>query len=206
MKESIPASRLFWYIVLLGLVPVFFAGLHVINRVRQVSDAERALTATHEKLVLEESREGLNRAIREKFSEADHHYIDKNLEALTLLTTEQETLSTVSKQKTGIFDDRLLERLKKLKTENHLVFAEGVVQAYPQFQETSETLTHPVEVSVEDVKRILTMVEGVDIDGYHAVETAPQLIVTQFTLSRKKISERHEVFELNMKLLKREFY
>lgn len=206
MKDFIPMNRLFLYLLFIGLLPVLLATYYVVSEIHAIDATDDMIELVYTKMALQESREGINRAVREQYSEADHHYIDKTLEKLPLLSEEREALQKVSKQKTGIFDDRLVARLKKLKSDNNLVFSEGVVQSYPGFQETVETLTHPVEVSVSDVKHILTMVEGVDMDGFHADENMPQLLVTQFSLNRKKISEHNEVFELNMKLLKREFY
>ncbi len=64
---------------------------------------------------------------------------------------------------------------------------------------------HPVEVNVSDLKKILTLIEGRKIGEFETGPQKPQLMILDFKLEKKNIRENNEVFDLNMKLLKREF-
>lgn len=88
---------------------------------------------------------------------------------------------------------------------NALVFSEGVVQSFPLFQETSETLIHSVEVNPSDIQKILARIEGTKMGEYRPGPHRPQLVITEFKLDKKKVNDKNEVYLLNLKLIKREF-
>lgn len=88
---------------------------------------------------------------------------------------------------------------------NSLVFSEGVVQTFPLFQETTETLVHPVEVNATDIQKILARIEGLKIHEFSSGPHRPQLLITDFKLDKKKVNDKSEVYLLNLKLIKREF-
>lgn len=201
----IPKNRLFYYILLLGLLPIVLALSHVWKEHKELKQTTGLLEVLHNKAALAERRQGQNKAVRKHFLEADHFYLDKHLEAQTQLEPEKQMLEKVIGQKTFIADDKVLSRLAKLKNNNRIQFAEGVVQTYPEFQETIETLTTPVEVDVDDLKEILASVEGVDIGPHGPGLNRPQLIITFFRIDKKRGLGDNEVFELSLRLLKREY-
>lgn len=90
-------------------------------------------------------------------------------------------------------------------TSNDLTFTEGVVQSNPIFQETTETLVHPVEIDTKDLRTILAKIEGTTIGNETPSPNRPQLIILDFKLEKKHVTDKNEVFLLNLKLLKREF-
>lgn len=103
-------------------------------------------------------------------------------------------------------DENIKKRLEFLQSGgNTLVFSEGVVQSNPFFQEVLETLVHPVEVDADDIREILAKIEGIPIRNYAPGPNRPQLIVLEFKIDKKQMSEKNEIYLLNMKLLKREF-
>ena len=74
------------------------------------------------------------------------------------------------------------------------------------FREVEEKQKHPVEINEEDLKKIISVLEGVDISPYLSPEKHPQFIVKQFDLTKKTDEDSKEkVFILSMQLLKREF-
>ena len=83
-------------------------------------------------------------------------------------------------------------------SENQLSFIEGSSQDVEGVWECELSLAHPVEVDVDDIKSLLHLVEG--------REEAPQLLFTDWRLLRKETGLGSEVYELNLKLLKREFH
>lgn len=204
--KNIPQGRALVYIMLFSLLPSLFASVYIWMKLGTLSGIESELSSVKEHAFLKEKRQAVNQNLQNFYKDADHFYIDKQLETLTFLEPEVEALQKLSSQKNIPEDEVLKKRLDKLSgPENSLTFTEGVVQNYGAFQETTETLSHPVEVNVADLYKILTRVEGVALNGDTPPEGRPQLIVLDFRLEKKKSLDANEVYQLNMKLLKREF-
>lgn len=205
MLENIPKKRLLLYGLILGLLPLGFVIISFYSSLHELEILEQSIQNVTEKAIIREKKQAVNMAVIDHYREADHFYIDKNLETLVFLEPEIESLQKLLNNKNFAFDDTVKKRLDFLTTNNHLVFTEGVVQSYPLFQETSETLVHPVEVNVDDIQEILARVENINVGPYTPSPHAPQLLIVDFKMDRKSISERNEVYTLNLKLLKREF-
>lgn len=202
----IPQSRMILYVLLAGLLPVFFALFHFLSQKTAVEELQNTLTLVEQLALQREHKQSLNRSVRDNYKEADHFYIDKYLENLEFLKPEAETLQKLVNNKYFAGDENVKKRLEFVTgQENSLLFSEGNVQNYPFFQETTPTLSHPVEVNLNDLKEILAITEGIAIDNFEPGPNRPQLIILDFKLDRKEISENNEVFILNMKLLKREY-
>lgn len=188
------------------LLPSLLAALWVWSELSVVEGVRDQLENVKEHAFLKEKRQSSNQNLSTYYKDADHFYIDKQLETLTFLDPEVEALQKLTSRKNIPEDETVRRRLEKLTgPENALSFTEGVVQNYGAFQETTETLSHPVEVSINDLYKILSRVEGVSINGEPIPEGRPQLIILDFRLNKKKSLDQNEVFQLNMKLLKREF-
>jgi len=206
MFNKIPKQRLLLYILIVGLLPALLVVIHFFVEKQSLEELEKRLKHVQELSFVREKKQAVNISLRNHFRDADHFYIDKHLETLIFLEPEIEALQKISSNKNYADDEYIKKRLDFLSgNTNSLAFSEGVVQSYPLFQETTETLTHPVEVNVSDIKRILARVEGVEFDGIPPPEHRPQLIILDFKLDKKTLSEKNEVYLLNLKLLKREF-
>jgi len=206
MLGNIPKNRLILYTVLLGLLPITFMLFRLsslsseANLVAEKIESLRSLADAYKK------RQALNIATVNHFREADHFYIDKHLETLNFLEPEVEALQKIANHKNFTGDPIIKKRLEVLTgPQNSPTFNEGTVQSFPLYQETIETLAHPVEVSIPDIKHLLAMSEGVEIPPFTPIPGRPQLIMLDFKIDRKKHTDGNEVFLLNMKLLKREF-
>lgn len=206
MLENIPQSRQLAYLLALGLLPILFAIFHVRSSASRHYEAKQWVDSVREAAVLSESKQALNRRVRHHFSEIDHFYIDKHVETLKFLRPEIETLQRAEQHNPAGSNEDIKKRLAFLTgDQNALRFSEGQVTAYEGFQETLETQLHPVEVNIQDVKKVLSRIEGLSIPPTSIVEGRPQLIVTDFKLDRKTTKGDNEVFSLNMKMIKREF-
>jgi hypothetical protein len=205
MIFNIPLQRLMLYCLLLCLVPLGIAFMYLLSEQRQLVQLENLLTSVQYSVSQHEVKQAQNKAVREHYLDADHFYIDKNLETLSFLEDEVDTLQKLTSN-TGIGKiESLIKRLTFLTTTNRLQFIEGAVQTYPYFQETTETLAHPVEVNLDDIKKILSKTEGIKIGPYEPGAASPQLIITDFKIEKKQIREGSDVFVLHMKLIKREY-
>lgn len=206
MLNSIPQQRLLLYLILAGLVPIFISWFILSMNMEKTTSLETQVLHIQEQAFNREKKQATNMAVRFHFSDADHFYIDKYLETLTFLEPEIESLKSMLNNPNFPEDENIKKRIDMLTgSGNVMVFTEGVVQSTPVFQEVTETLVHPVEVNTADLRRILCRIEGAAMGGCIPPPQRPQLIVLDFKLTRKNVSEKNQVFLLNLKLLKREF-
>ncbi|MEI8125212.1 MAG: hypothetical protein WCG42_05620 [Parachlamydiaceae bacterium] len=206
MLGNIPPKRLLIYLMSAGIIPIAIAWFSFSSQLEQVNIIDEQLWNLQNQAFILETKQSTNMAVRSHFKETDHFYIDKNLETLVFLEPEIESLKKMLNNPNFPDDENIKKRIDMLTgTENSMVFNEGVVQSTPIFQEVTETLAHPVEVNVNDILQILCRIEGIALDGCTPPENRPQLIVLDFKIDKKSVSEKNEVFSLNLKLLKREF-
>jgi hypothetical protein len=206
MFKNIPVSRVIIYLLCLGLLPLMLVLFLFLGQKSELEELQNTLEGIEHQALIKEKKQSLNLAVRQHFRDADHFYIDKHLETLTFLDSEIEQLQKIIQDKNFADDDRVKKRLELLTGEgNALTFSEGVVQTFPLFQETAETLVHPVEVNSTDVQKILARIEGVKMGEFTPGPHLPQLVITEFKLDKKKVNDKNEVYLLNLKLIKREF-
>ena len=206
MLKNIPLSRALLYLLCLGTLPLFFVIFMFISQKNELDEFQNSLEVIQHQALIKEKKQALNLAVRQHFRDADHFYIDKYLETLVFLEPEIEQLQKIAQDKNFADDERIKRRLELLTGQtNALVFSEGVVQSFPLFQETSETLVHPVEVNTADIQKILARIEGVKIGEYMPGPHRPQLVITDFRLDKKRVNDKNEVYLLNLKLIRREF-
>lgn len=206
MFGNLSTSRILLYVALAGLLPFIPVLMHFVSQKAEISTWSSALEDIQYQALVTEKKQALNLIVRQHFHDADHFYIDKHLETLVFLEPEIESLIKISTSPNFNDDERIKKRLEYLTSQaNSLVFSEGVVQSYPLFQETLETLVHPVEVNADDLSKILANIEGIQIGPYEPKPNIPQLLILEFKLDKKRVHEKNEVYVLNLKLLKREF-
>lgn len=206
MLKNIPQSRILLYLMIAGLLPLVFVGAAFMSQLNAVNETQTSIYNLYEKVMVREKKQALNTNVRNNFRDADHFYIDKYLETQTFLAPEIESLQKLSSNKNYPEDENVRKRIEHLTGPgNAMIFSEGVVQTYPLFQETTETLVHPVEVNVKDLHEVLALIEGTEIASFKPAPNRPQLLILDFKLDKKNLSEKNEVFVLNLKLLKREF-
>ena len=204
--NAIPHNRLVLYLICTGIFPLLFAVALFFSEKIALQELHENLETIQYNALIKEKKQAANMAVRQHFRDADHFYIDKNLETLVFLEPEIEQLQHIVKDKNFANNEAVKNRLEFLTSQsNTLVFSEGIVQTFPLFQETAETLVHPVEVDPSDIQKILAKVEGIKIGNYSPGPHRPQLTITDFKLNKKKVTESNEVFLLDMKLIKREF-
>lgn len=205
MFSNIPQKRMMAYLIALGLVPFALLAFNLMSQLNSVSSIESMIANVRETAHTKEMKQAVNSAVKNNFRDADHFYIDKQIETLVFLEPEIESLQKVISNKNFPDDENIKKRLEFLTGGNNMVFTEGVVQSNPYFQETTETLVHPVEVNVKDISAILSKIEGIEMDDQTPGPNRPQLIILEFKLDKKHVTEKNDVFVLNLKLLKREF-
>ncbi len=206
MKQSIPKERLMMYGLILGLIPLGFVALNFTSNLSHLSEMNERIQMIEQQNQMLERKQAMNLAVIQTYKDADHFYIDKQLETLQFLEPEIEGLQKVLGNKNVSEDETIKKRYELLTgSGNSLSFSEGVVQSSPIVQEVVESLIHPVEINVDNLQELLSKVEGVDIGPYSPGPNRPQLIITDFKIEKKNSVDKNEVFQLNLKLLKREY-
>lgn len=206
MFENIPKSRLIIYLVTLGLIPMVFISIHYWNEQQTIDQLENSIDRIRQTALFTKEKQQMNYAVMDHFRDADHFYIDKNLETLTFLEPEIESLKKIVNNPNFSGDDMVMKRLELLTSpSNKMLFSEGSVVQYPHFQETVSSLVHPVQVNELDLQNILARIEGVDIGVFSEQPNRPQMIILDFNLDKKVVADKNEGFEINMKVLKREY-
>lgn len=204
--KNIPQQRLILYILILGLLPLFFVASQVWSKMNAFEETQATVRMIYSKALVLEKKQTANLSVKNHYREADHFYIDKHLETLSFLNPEVESLQKIASSQSFMDDDVVKKRLEFLTgPANTLIFTEGVVQSYAFFQETMESLVHPVEVNAQDLQKILVLIEGVEIPPFKPTPNRPQLLITDIKLDKKSLQDKNEVYTLNLKLLKREF-
>ncbi len=204
--KNIPKQRLLALIIFAGLIPFFLVGFNFMTKNDQLNELRNTLSQTEQLAFVREKKQAINMALRNHNKDADHFYIDKHLETLTFLEPEIDHLHKIVNSSNFAEDDAVKKRLDHLTGNgNNMIFSEGVVQSHPLFQETTETLVHPVEVNIANIQQVLSHIEGVEIGSFTPPPHYPQLIILDFKMDKKSLNEKNDVFILNMKLLKREF-
>jgi hypothetical protein len=206
MFDKIPKMRLLIYAMILGIIPVVISLMHVWQQSNTIDQLQEMIVDVEAMASSYKQRQSVNMAVIEHYRDADHFYIDKYMETLNFLEPEIEALQKIVNHKNFPGDPSIKKRYDFLTGPgNSMAFTEGVVQSYPLYQETTETLTHPIEVNVEDIKKILARIEGVEVGGYRPGPNKPQLIVLDFKMDKKAQQSGNETYNLNLKLLKREY-
>ncbi len=205
MFAGIPLKRLLAYALMAGALPLIFTAFLLFNRFSDFQQVEQQIAFIQESILAREAKQAVNLSTRDQYAQADHFYIDKQIESIRLLEPEVETLKKIASQNNVVDNEALKRRLDFLTNSNTIVFTEGVVQKLPYFNETLETLVHPVEVNVDNIIEILAKIEGVEIGPYAPGADRPQMIIIDFKLDKRELEDKHEIFQLNLKLLKREF-
>lgn len=203
--NQIPISRLILYAFILGLLPIVGALWYFQSQSKAIANLTETLQLTREMALLHEEKQKFNLGVIENFKKADRFFIDKQVEPIRLLEPEIDALQKIAKQNNFVENENVKARLDLLQNTNSLKFAEGVVQSYPLFTETTETLVQPVQVNLDDLESILSKIEGVPFGTIEPPTNRPQLIITDFKIEKKNIDKDNEVYFLNIKILKREF-
>ncbi len=205
MLKDIPQERLLLYLCGLALVPLLLSLILTWSSLSEVAAVDSDLEWLEDNALSIAREEAPNEALASNYAGADRFYLVKHLESLELLQDEVQMLQQTLENQGIASQDIIEKRLNFLLHENHILLSEGSRQNYPSFQEVTEGFQKPVEVNISDLKHILSLIEGVALTDRDLPDGAPQLIITDFRLEKKKGSANQENLQLNLKLVKREF-
>ena len=200
LVSKLPLNRLVTYLVLLGFFPACFALFHTLEKKKEWEAVSERLLVVQNLSESKARKQYLNNIVRQNFADADPLYLENQLEALPFLKKERETLEKLIQSPTFTGNESAEKRYSFLASKaNHLEFIQGSLHSAEGVEEAVCHLSHPIEMDTQDLKEVLTRIEG-------SRKGRPQLIITDFKLLKKAHANGNEVFEVNMKLLKREFH
>ncbi len=197
--KSLPLSRQLLYLVLLGLLPLFYLGWHHLQTQKEWDFVHYRLIYIDNLVKSQTAKQALNVALREIHAEPDPFYLEHQLEALPLLGKECQAIEELMNAPQYTGNEAAEKRLAFIQGgNNRLIFRDAAPQSKNGLQETLYTLTQPVEVDGENLKTILSLLED------HK-SNQPLLLITDFQLKRKEHVGGNQNFELTLNLLKKEF-
>ncbi len=203
--NKIPLNRAILYLICVGLLPLFFVLIDYSAKKDLQTSLDANLSASCEKIYLTNVREHSCKLIRDTYQDKDHFYLEKHVGTIPLLSQEVNILQKILNS--GFHpEEEVLRRRYALLTgpENCLTFSQSPEKSYAGLKESVAQLSKSVEVSVQDLHKILARVEGVQIGEEKPLPSRPHLIITDFKIEKKK-GQLGDVYALNLKILKREY-
>lgn len=201
MKKISPAALLL--IMIAAPLPLLYFLTQFIFGMQELKTLDEEVERVHVKTVLHEESKRKESALFASLKNPDPHYLDKHVETLTFLLPEVKKFEAILTETPG--DEQISRRLQFLKDGgNRLAFSEEQIRNHEMFRETEEKQQHSIEMNEEDLKKLLCLIEGITIWPYGPKEGRPQLIVTDFKMTKKELANQEKVFVVSMDILKRE--
>jgi len=202
--KAIPQKRCVIYLLLLGFLPLFSIFMWYSSKKEFVSSLDSSLDSKIEEVSLQVAREHTNHITRKLYKGKDPFYLTKEVEPLVLLQNEIDALRKQSASSFGPEEETCRRRLHFLTSgDNSLSFTESSESHFSNTTEVVATLSHPVQVNLGDLRRILTRIEAAPLEGEPPL-SRPHCIISDFRLEKKE-GFLHEVFVLHCQVLRRDY-
>lgn len=204
--KGLSQTRIIIYSLILGLIPLLFVEMNYMSAKARQDNLSMALSEAITTATNKNAREFVNKQVKELYRDSNHFYIDQEIETISPLKDEVQSLQKILSLGFHANEDQFRRRLQfHTSGQNAISFVEGSVKTYKGFQETQESLAHSVEVDLNDVKSILSRIEGVRFSEQETLpEQRPHLIITDWKMEKKK-GLTQELYSLDVKLIKREY-
>ncbi len=187
----------------LCLLPTLLVLLSILDKNKQFREIKVEIDCLAIKMERVKELQKDRSAFFKTYNDVDHYYVDHAIESMQFLLPETETLYLVMNSPAFEFCDDINQRLDSLtKGNNRFIFAEGKRRTDNQIEELELSQKRLVELNGHDLKRVLTVIEGVSIGEFKPPKGRPQIITKRFHLNKKKLVER-ETYQVEMQLIKR---
>jgi len=201
MKKLSPIS--IWLLLIIGPIPFLIFLSQFIFGLQKLEQLEDEMERIHTKMVISQESQRKESALLSSLKNPDPHYLDKHVETLTFLLPEIKKLETLQLENPD--DEQTIKQLQSLKEgNNRLRFSEEQIRNNELFRETEEQQQQPIKLNEEDLKKLLCLIEGITIWPYGPKEGRPQLIISDFKLTKNELPSHEKVFIVSMQLIKRE--
>jgi len=178
-------------LLILAPLPLLYFLLLTHFQLSSLRATEERMESLYRSFLLAKAQKAKESCCLQQLKEASPHFIDTQLESLLFLQREREARSLC-----GTVDKEIpLQQLR---------FVEGEIRRAKELQEVEERQESPVLMNEDDVKKVLSLIEGVLIPPFAPPEKAPQLIIEALDLRKVPLSSSENVFSVSLKLIKRE--
>ncbi|MEX0961277.1 MAG: hypothetical protein WDZ28_00255 [Simkaniaceae bacterium] len=133
------------------------------------------------------------------------YFLEEVLEKMLFLTPEIRALEGIENHPSFQNWSEMRNRLNFLKSsQNQLRFSELKRIQDSSIEEVEASLMHSVELDSQDLKKLLSYIERIQIGDFSPLPDSPQLTFKRFNLERNKTFSSKEVYKLNFEIIKRE--
>lgn len=191
------------FFFLLTMLPVLAAACFVFLEKGHLQDLEERFAAAARKEKISLERKARKERFIQRYSQADPYFLDQKIESFPLLLAEKEQLESLLHHPAFPESTVLKDRLQFL-NDNRLAFVEENMKTSSQWKEVEEKQRRPVQMDEQDLQKILSLIEDVQVGPYIPSNTSPQILIKDFRL-KKQETPLNQVWEAEMDLFKREF-
>ncbi|MCH9611023.1 MAG: hypothetical protein S4CHLAM81_03350 [Chlamydiales bacterium] len=191
-------GRFLIYGAVVALLPLFFGLFHFVQKRRQWQQVELSIQQVQLLHDSKQSRQAINELVRKKYSPSRQQIL-LELSRGAFLEQERKALDHLFSSRSFTGNEAAQRRYAYITGgDNRLDFVENASVDMEGVLESELSLLHSVEVDNTDIKKLLLTLEE--------REEGPHLILSNWRLKRRKTALGAEVYELNLKLLKREYH
>lgn len=201
-KVCINKNKLIFVLLIFSILIVFVLTFSF-YKFSKLNNSEKILSYLEEKSVNTIARRKEIKDFIEKRTSFDKCFVENKLESLTFLENEKSVLSSLLLHPAFSNSSQIKKRISFISSDkNRLKFLEENIKNAAFIKESELSQLKNLEIDDLDLQRLLSIIEDVQIDKYIPDALLPQLLIKNFTLNK----QRENIFSLNMKIFKREFY
>lgn len=182
MFALIGTKRGITLLVFLGLLPSILLVYQGYTEFQELREKREMVSDLHVKMQKWTLSQRQKQAYLEKYKQADPHYLDHVIEPLAFLETEISQLKLIKKHPSFSSCEDIDKRLSYLSNENHCFFHEEDSQKGSFFLETRYVQRSEIEITLDDLKKVLSYTEGVALAPHSPPSIRPQLFIHQLSL------------------------
>jgi len=211
-RYTLQKNRVFIFLLALSVGPLFSA-FFLYAKKQSFQDLEMTCSYAMKRAKKAFDRKMQRHLFLKNYENSDPYFLDKEIESLTFLNREKELLKGWLIHPAVSNKEMISRRLQFLEgEENRLCFTEEEIQISSTCKETLEKQRFPIEVDVSDLQTLLTRIENPQNNLAQEKDSQnfwskgrPQLVICNFSMTKKSAPLQNEVLEITMDILKREF-
>lgn len=190
---------------IVSLIPLLFSFFFMKSRFEKLEESRDCFKQIKWRAQKVAQSQKSRNAFLKTYRRVDPNFLNHRAEPLLFLQSEIDALKVIYGHPTFQSCPAIKERLDYLtKGKNRLVFLETNREMSSLVEESYFEQSAPIQVDGDDIKKILSTIEGLPIAPYETIITdRPQLIIHRFDLKRSESLER-ESYYLEMNLIQRE--
>ena len=205
LNSFISSNLKFWILIPLAAFPLLLSFCFLYMHWQEIITLEERVDDLASIAAKSLKKRSLKFMTLKKYSNSNPYYLNHYLEPLLFCENEIHLLNRLSYHPAFSKNEDIKERLLFLRDENNMKFAEESTNSTSLLKETEEHLCSPIQIDTNDLKKILSLIEGRQINEHIPPKNSPQLFIKSFSLTKKPTISSNEIFSLEMQLIKREF-